>query len=59
MLSRFVDDDTYNCEQIAMMTLMLDVMIAAAVVLVSVGTVALIVTKWLLARLKAKHQSSH
>lgn len=36
-----------------MMTLMLDVMIAAAVVLVSVGMVALIVTKWLLARLKA------
>ena len=59
MLSRFVDDDAYNCEQITMMTLMLDVMIAAAVVLVSVGMVALIVTKWLLARLKTKHQSSH
>ena len=42
-----------------MMTLMLDVMIAAAVVLVSVGMVALIITKWLLARLKAKYQSSH
>jgi hypothetical protein len=41
-----------------MLTLMLDLMIAAAVVLVSVGMAALMVTKWLLARLKAKHQSS-